>query len=45
MNLIYLAKPIYGGWVTFTSHLSLKYKYPIYKISKITEKKYRDYGY
>ena len=24
-NLLYLAKPIYGGWVTFTAHLSKKY--------------------
>ena len=32
-NLLYLAKPIYGGWVTFTSHLSHKYESPIYKIT------------
>ena len=44
-NLLYLAKPIYGGWVTFTSHLSKKYKWPIYKITKKTEKNKRDYGY
>ena len=44
-NLLYLAKPIYGGWVTFTAHLSRKYNYPIYKITKNTEKKKRDYGY
>ena len=23
-NLLYLAKPVYGGWVTFTAHLSHK---------------------
>ena len=44
-NLLYLAKPIYGGWVTFTAHLSKKYDYPIYKITKNTEKNKRDYGY
>ena len=44
-NLLYLAKPIYGGWVTFTAHLSKKNNYPIYKITKNTEKKKRDYGY
>ena len=44
-NLLYLAKPIYGGWVTFTAHLSKKYNYPIYKISKRTEKYSRNYGY
>ena len=44
-NLLYLAKPIYGGWVTFTAHLSKKYQWPIYKITKKTEKNKRDYGY
>ena len=44
-NLLYLAKPIYGGWVTFTAHLSKKYSWPIYKITKKTEKNKRDYGY
>tara|TARA_Y100001958_G_C21236731_1_gene563320 strand:+ start:1728 stop:2708 length:981 start_codon:yes stop_codon:yes gene_type:complete len=44
-NLLYLAKPIYGGWVTFTSHLSHKYESPIYKITNRTEKNKRDYGY
>ena len=27
-NLVYMAKPIYGGWVTYTAHLSLKNEYP-----------------
>jgi hypothetical protein len=31
--LLYLAKPTYGGWVTFTAHLSLKYGLQINKIS------------
>ena len=44
-NLLYLAKPIYGGWVTFTAHLSHKYKSPIYKIASRTEKNKRNYGY
>jgi len=44
-NLLYLAKPVYGGWVTFTAHLSKKYDWPIYKITKKTEKTKRDYGY
>jgi hypothetical protein len=43
--IFYLAKPIYGGWVTFTAHLSHKYDIPIYKISNKTEKSKRDYGY
>jgi len=44
-NIVYLAKPIYGGWVTFTAHMSKKYNYPIYKITKNTEKNKRDFGY
>ena len=44
-NLVYMAKPIYGGWVTYTAHLSLKNDYSIYKIGKRTEKNLRDYGY
>ena len=44
-NIFYLAKPVYGGWVTFTAHLSKKNNYPIYKITKRTEKKKRDFGY
>ena len=44
-NIVYLAKPIYGGWVTFTAHLSKKYNYPIYKITKNTEKNKRIFGY
>lgn len=45
INLLYLAKPIYGGWVTFTAHLSHKLNSPIIKLSKRTEKKNRIYGY
>jgi len=43
--LLYLAKPTYGGWVSFTAHLSLKYNLPLYKIGKNTEKRERPYGY
>lgn len=51
VNLIYMAKPRFGGWVTFTAHLSRKYNYKLYKIHTKTEKKkdgspvLRDYGY
>ena len=45
INLVYMAKPIYGGWVTFTSHLCLKYNCELLKIGKRTEKKKRKYGY
>jgi len=45
MNLIYMARPIYGGWVTFTAHMSIKNNYNIYKIGNKTEKKKRKYGY
>ena len=45
MNLIYMAKPTYGGWVSFTAHLANKYNYKIYKITKRTEKKTRKFGY
>ena len=44
-NLLYLAKPVYGGWVTFTAHLSHKLKAPIHKITTRTEKNQRDFGY
>ena len=44
-NLVYLAKPVYGGWVTFTGHLSKKYNYPIHKLTKHTERGERDFGY
>ena len=44
-NLVYMAKPVYGGWVSFTSHLALKKKYSLYRISNKTESKERPYGY
>jgi len=44
-NLVYLAKPVYGGWVTFTAHLSQKYGYPIHKLTKKTETTRRPFGY
>ena len=39
LSLVYLAKPVYGGWVTFTVHLAKQFNYPLYKVSKRTEKK------
>ena len=45
INLVYMAKPIYGGWVTFTSHLALKYGCELFKVGKRTESKPREYGY
>ena len=46
-NLAYLATPTFGGWITMTAHLSLKYNYPLYKISKSgrNEKNTRPFGY
>jgi hypothetical protein len=44
-TLVYMAKPVYGGWVTFTAHLCLKYNCELYKIGKRTETFQRDYGY
>ena len=45
-----MARPVYGGWVSFTAHLSLKYKYPLFKIGSRTEgtdkdPKMREFGY
>jgi glycosyltransferase involved in cell wall biosynthesis len=40
-----MARPIYGGWVSFTAHMALKYSLPLYKIGSRTEEKQRDYGY
>jgi hypothetical protein len=45
-----MARPVYGGWVSFTAHLALKYKFPLFKIGTRTEgtdaePKMRDYGY
>lgn len=44
-NLVYLANPRYGGWVTFTAHLSLCSGWNLYQVSKKLEKGTRDYGY
>ena len=44
-NLVYMSKPVYGGWVSFTAHLSNKYKCPLYKIGKRTESRKRPFGY
>ena len=44
-NVVYIAIPIYGGWVTCTAHICLKYKYKLFKIAKRTEPNIRDFGY
>lgn len=45
MNLIYIAKPSYGGWINFTVHLSLSTNSNIYKITKRSEKNKRNFGF
>ena len=45
MNLIYMASPSYGGWISFTIHLYHKYKCKLYKIVKKSEKRLRKFGY
>jgi len=45
INLVYMAKPPYGGWVSFTAHLSKKYDYELFKIGNKTETKKREFGY
>lgn len=50
VHLIYMARPIYGGWVSFTAHLALKYSLRLFKLGNKTEgtdaePKLRDYGY
>ena len=43
--LFYLARPIYGGWVSFTAHLALKHNLPVFKLAARTEKRQRPFGY
>ena len=38
-----MAKPIYGGWVTFTAHLCLKHNCNLFKIGKKNEKNKRKF--
>ena len=51
LHLFYMARPVYGGRVSFTAHLALKHNLPLYKIGNKTEEtkegdpKYREYGY
>ncbi len=45
ISLVYLAKPVYGGWVTFTVHLVKQFNYRLYKVGKRSEKKVRPFGY
>lgn len=50
-NLFYMAKPSYGGWVSFTSHLYHKFNFQLYKVGKRTETlkngkpRLRNFGY
>ena len=44
-NLVYMAKPCYGGWVSFTAHLAHKTGSDIHKITKRNEKNKRNFGY
>ena len=46
LYLVYAGKPTYGGWVSFTSHLSkVAQAKGIYRFSKRSEKRTRPYGY
>jgi len=45
MNLIYMARPVYGGWVSLTAHLALKEGCRVFKLSKKSEKRNRPFGY
>jgi len=45
MELYYLAKPAYGGWVSFTAHLALKHDLPVFKLGNRTEDTKRPFGY
>jgi hypothetical protein len=45
INLFYMARPPYGGWVSFTAHLALKHDLPLFKIGNKTEAKQREFGY
>lgn len=49
-DLIYLAKPVYGGWVTFTAHLAQVlrqrgHRVRLWKVTKHGERKPRAFGY
>lgn len=48
--LFYLAKPRFGGWITYTAHLYLslrahRHNVNVYKVGARTESKQRDFGY
>jgi glycosyltransferase involved in cell wall biosynthesis len=45
LNLFYMARPPYGGWVSFTAHLALKHDLPLFKVGNKTEEKQREFGY
>ena len=46
MNLVYMARPVYGGWITMTAHLALTYDYNLsvpLSLFKFDINKYRNY--
>ncbi len=45
LNLFYMARPPYGGWVSFTAHLALKHELPLFKVGNKTEANQREFGY
>ena len=45
MNLLYMAKCRFGGWVSFTAHLALKQNWKLYRITNTNEKGTRPFGY
>ena len=44
-NLVYMARPIYGGWITYTDQIKKKNNIPIFKVGKRSEKSKRNFGY
>ncbi len=44
-QIVYAAKPTYGGWVSCTAHLSKSTNSPIFKIARRSEQRQRDFGY
>ena len=45
LSLFIQLKPSYGGWVSFTAHLTHLTQSSIFKIIKRTEKRTRAFGY
>jgi len=49
IDLVYLANPVYGGWVSYTAHLFYRlnknYRVRLFKIAKRRENSKREFGY